>query len=275
MANADPAPTPPKRRGSRIGATVKRLIRTRVTAGLVTILPIMITIWVVQIIFTWMRNSSQWLVEAVLEGRWVGVLPESWGIQWSGFTHEELSLPAVQWSIALFSVLLTFFVLYVIGLFTANIVGRRALELIELIVERVPLVKTVYRSLKQILATFSGDDSPNFQRVALIPFPHEGMRCVGFVTNIFTDSVTGEELCSVFISTTPNPTTGYLQILRRSDITELNWTVDEGVRAIMSAGILKPPFVTFVPNKDLPPGARAENRAKPPLEPPSNNADNA
>ncbi len=94
------------------------------------------------------------------------------------------------------------------------------------------------------------------------------MRCVGFVTNIFRDSVTGEELCSVFISTTPNPTTGYLQILKRGDITELDWTVEEGVRAVMSAGILKPDFLTIVPNKNLPANVRAGPDVSLPEAPP-------
>lgn len=85
---------------------------------------------------------------------------------------------------------------------------------------RVPLVKTVYHALKQIFSSFAGDQTQNFQRVALVPFPQDRMRSVGFVTNVFKDSVTGEELCTVFIATTPNPTTGYLQIVRRCEITE-------------------------------------------------------
>jgi len=105
--------------------------------------------------------------------------------------------------------------------------------------------------MKQILVSFSGDQTQNFHRVALIPFPQDRMRSVGFVTNVFTDSVTGEELCMVFIATTPNPTTGYLQIVRRSEITELDWSVEEAIRTVMSAGILKPDFLTMVPNEAL------------------------
>jgi uncharacterized membrane protein len=257
MADETPVQAPPKRRGSRIGATIRALIRTRVTAGLFTILPIALTLWVVWLLFKSMRWASQWLVEAILEAKWKAVLPDSWATRWPGFTHEELSQPIIYWSISVFSVGLTFFLLYIVGLFAANIVGRRALGLVDGVVERVPLVKTVYRSLKQIVATFSSQKAQSFQRVALVPFPHEGMRCVAFVTNIFKDSVTGEELCSVFISTTPNPTTGYLQILRRCDITELNWTVEEGVRAVMSAGILRPDFITIIANKDLSPEVRS------------------
>ncbi len=245
-------PAEVRQRRSRVGATIRALVRARVTAGLVTLLPILITIWVVRVIFTWLRDSSQWIVEWVLEGKWVGLLPATWNVRWVGLTHEQLTRPAVQWTVGIFSVLLTIFVLYAVGLFAANVFGRRLIAFLEQLLGRVPIIKTVYRGLKQVLSSFSGDQSSNYQRVALIPFPQERMRTVGFITSIFHDSVTGEELCTVFIPTTPNPTTGYLQVLRRGEITELNWSVEEAIRTIMSGGILKPEFLTIVPNEALP-----------------------
>ncbi len=260
-------------RPSRLAATIKRLIRTRITAGIITILPILITLWVVRLIFVWMRDSSQWVIQVLLVSNADLTSPEpppvlkrlafDWDrwllLQELGLPHRqeqffELMPWFVQWGIAFFSVFLTLFILYIIGLFAANIVGRRLITTLEQFVDRVPVVKTVYRGLKQILASFSGDQTQSFRRAALVPFPQERMRCVGFITNIFKDSVTGEELCSVFIATTPNPTTGYLQILRRKDITELNWSVEEAIRTVMSGGILKPDFLTIVPNRELPDG---------------------
>ena len=268
-----PTKRPQRQRESRIAATVKALIRTRVTAGVITILPIVVTIWLVRVVFGWMRDASQWVVVAALESKWfyryVWKLGETEGakVDLDKFLEQY---PAFDWGLAIFSVLLTIFFLYAIGIFAANIVGRRALALLDRVVERVPLVKTVYRGLKQILSSLSGDQTQNFQRVALVPFPHKGMRCVGFVTNIFKDSITGEELCSIFISTTPNPTTGYLQILKRSEITELDWSVEEAIRTIMSGGILKPDFLTVVSNEELAvraPHILAAARAKRPAEP--------
>lgn len=265
-----PATTQRERRPSRVGATIKALLRTRITTGILTILPLLVTLWVVRLIFGWMRDASGWAVKAALLTpagkpyleqlhfdftRWekitqLGLIP----------TQEQFFefMPwHVRWAIAIFSVLLTIFILYVIGLFSANIFGRRFIEWLEQLVDRVPLVKTVYRGLKQILSNFSGDQTQTYQRVALVPFPEASMRAVGFITNIFKDSVTGAELCTVFIATTPNPTTGYLQVLKRKDITELNWSVEEAIRCVMSAGILKPEFLTIVPNKDLPPDVPA------------------
>lgn len=241
---------------SRLWAAFKALIRARITAGVITVLPILITIWVIRLIFVWMRDASRWAVLAVLESEWFQKYV--WKLELAGGERLDLQAflaqyPYLDWGIAIFSVLLTIFLLYAIGLFATNIFGRRVLELLDTIVDRVPLIKTVYRGLKQILASLGSDQMQSFRRVVLVPFPQEKMRCVAFVTNTFKDSVTGEELCTVFISTTPNPTTGYLQILKRSDIVELNWTVEEAIRTVMSGGILKPEFLTMVSNKDLPP----------------------
>ncbi|MGD8453689.1 MAG: DUF502 domain-containing protein [Phycisphaerae bacterium] len=301
-------------RPSRVAATVKRLIRTRISAGVITVLPLLVTLWVVRLIFQWMRDSSLWVVELYLRS-WMGQpLLDSWQVparltaqsptaeQILGNTSAQLAaaqttlisvteklqlleerlgrpvdmeeffeiLPAtVQWGTAIFSVLLTVFFLYAVGLFAANLVGRRVIQTFEQVLERVPLIKTIYRGLKQILASFSGDQTQSFQRVALVPFPQERMRCVAFVTNTFRDSETGEELCSVFIATTPNPTTGYLQILKRSEITELDWSVEEAIRTIMSGGILKPDYLTIVPNKQLYPDGRPPDGALPPMSPPA------
>lgn len=255
--------TTPKVRRGAIAATIRALFRTRVSAGLLVVLPIYITYLLVMFVFSIMRDSSQWLVEAYLTseaGKWVR---EALRIDLQRIAarlgHDpspaELfdHLPTyLQWGISIFSVLLTIFILYAIGLFAANMVGRRVIDFFEWALDRVPLVKTVYRSSKQILTTFTGEQSQSFQRVALAPFPDKSMRCVCFVTNSFRDTVTDDELCTIFIPTTPNPTTGYLQVIPRGELTEMPWSVEEGVRTIMSAGILTPQFITIVPNKDLP-----------------------
>ena len=272
---------------SRIGATLKVLIRTRVMAGLLVVLPIYVTIFLIKFVFGVMRDSSLWVVEAYLRSSLGELLLERWRVSVTAPEGPKLVSVAtalanleerlgrvanseeflkilperIEWGIAILSVLLTITILYAVGLFTANIFGRRLVEMFERFVARVPMVKTVYRSSKQILATLAGGQTQNFQRVALVPFPHEKMRCVGFVTSTFNDSHTGEELATVFIPTTPNPTTGYLQILRRKDLVELDWSVEEAVQTIMSGGILRPDFLTIVPQKgraELPPEIQAK-----------------
>ena len=290
MPEPQESPTPKSRpHRSRVAATVKALLRTRVSTGLLVVLPIYITILLIKFVFELMRDSSLWVVEAVLRGplgrdflnellaskpagydSWIEADPMYIKAAVSKipvaekmrFLEDKLGgpLPAqqffnvlpetIEWGLAIFSVLLTIAILYFVGMFAANLFGRRVIEWYEGLFDRVPLVKTVYRSSKQILATFAGEQSQEFQRAALIPFPQERMRCVGFITGIFKDSLTGEELATVFIPTTPNPTTGYLQILKRKDLVELDWSVEDAVRTIMSGGILRPDFLTIMPNKE-------------------------
>lgn len=264
----------PRRSRSRVANTVKALLRTRITAGLLVVLPIWVTILLVKFVFGAMRDASLWAVEGYLRSPIAQPLLDRWKVADHAAgesealisvgealnnlqealgrvpTQEEFLgiLPErVEWGIAIVSVLLTIIILYAIGLFAKNIFGRRVIASYESLLDRVPLVKTVYRSSKQILATFAGEQSEEFQRAALVPFPQEKMRSVGFITAIFNDSVTGEELAAVFIPTTPNPTTGYLQVLKRKELVELDWSVEDAVRTIMSGGILRPDFLTIVP----------------------------
>lgn len=270
----EPLSTPhPRQRKSRVARTMKALLRTRIMAGLLVVLPIYIVIVLIQVVFRIMRDSSQWVVLALLDIKWFQQYV--WKVELEGAETFDVNKlltehPVLDWGIAIFSVLLTISILYAIGVFTANIVGRRIIDLFESILDKVPLVKTVYRSSKQILSTFSGEQSQEFQRAVLIPFPQEKMRCVGFITALFNDSVTGEELATVFIPTTPNPTTGYLQILKRKELVELDWSVEDAVRTIMSAGILRPDFLTIVP------GARQREGLpevkQPELQPPPDEA---
>jgi len=249
----------PRRRRSRLGATLSALVRTRVTAGILTAVPILVTVWIVRLVFGWLRDASIWLVDWFLLSPQGKDVLEHWGIAAERLEREGLSaLPREwQWGISLFSVYLTFFLLYLIGLFAANMIGRRLLDLIDLAVSRMPVIKTIYGSLKQVVSLFSGETKRNFQRVALVPFPNEITRSVAFITKTTVDAVTREELVTVFIPTTPNPTSGYMFLVRRRDVVELDWSVEEAVRIIISGGLLNPPPLTFKLGHALPgsPGA--------------------
>jgi uncharacterized membrane protein len=261
MVETPQAESRPKRRHSRLGATLKALVRTRITAGLLVVLPLYITWLVAKFVFGIMRDSSQWAVMALLENRWFQ--EHVWRLQLHGRGPIDVDQvlrdsPSLDWGLALFSVLLTILLLYAIGVFTANIVGKRLVSLLDLLLERVPLVKTVYRACKQILSTFAGEQKQAFQRVAMFPFLSPGVYSLGFVTSIFTDPNSGEEYVTIFYATTPNPTTGFVFILKRADIVELDWSIEEAVKAVMSGGIITPP------NMAIPPGLRWREPVMPP-----------
>ncbi len=242
--------TTPKtsRTHSRLLGTLKALVKTRISVGLITILPIVITVWLVWVVFGWLRDASLWIVNLFLLSSAGLRTLESWGITPGQLTADGLKAlpPTLQWGVSILCLLLTFMLLYIIGLFATNVIGRRGLELVDQVAARVPFVKTVYGALKQIMAIFGTEQKQGFQRVALVPFPNELTRSVAFITNTLKDGQTGEELCMAFIATTPNPTTGFVFVVRRSDITELDWSVEDAVKVVMSGGILSPGFVTML-----------------------------
>jgi uncharacterized membrane protein len=265
----------PKRRHSRIGATLKALVRTRVTAGLLVVLPLYVTWVMIKFVFGIMRDATQWVVLGLLENPWFQ--EHVWKLEIkSGVTFDVAEFlrehPALDWGLAVGSVLLTILLLYAIGVLTANIVGQRLVGLLDLLLDRIPLFKTVYRASKQILATFAGDQKRAFQRVAMFPFLSPGVYSIGFITNVFKDAHSGEEYVTIFYSTTPNPTTGFLFVMKRSEVVELDWTIEDALKTVMSGGILLPANMAIPQSLRwrepvLPPGMTVQRPASTPPAP--------
>lgn len=218
----------------RLVRGLSALLRTRIIAGLVTVVPIWVTYVIVRWIFDMMRGATQPLADrvatAVLES--TTILPA---------TVKDY----VEWTVPLVAVLLTLFILYLLGLLTANVFGRRLIQFFEGIFTKLPLVKTIYSSTKQIVMTLGGAQPVHFQRVVLVEFPHPGMKCIAFLTSVMEDADTGRKMANVFISTTPNPTTGYMQIVPLERVSETSWTLEEAVKLLMSGGIVSPPKVHY------------------------------
>lgn len=151
--------------------------------------------------------------------------------------------PAVDhwpfWARALLSLALLLLGIYALGLIASAVVGRRLLDLGEAVLLRVPFVKVIYRASKQVVAAFQGPGARAFKSVVFLEFPRPGMRAVAFQTGRFTAS-DGREWVTVFIPTTPNPTTGFLQVVPAAEVIRTDFTVEEGVKMIMSLGALMP-----------------------------------
>ncbi len=130
-----------------------------------------------------------------------------------------------------------------IGLMARNFVGRWLLEFGEGTLSRIPLAGSVYKTLKQLLETFLKDNSKRFRRVVLVEYPREGLFSVGFVTGVVGPSLQpdlDQTLLSVFIPTAPNPTTGWYTLVPDSSVKDLNISVEDAFRTIISAGIVNP-----------------------------------
>jgi uncharacterized membrane protein len=135
--------------------------------------------------------------------------------------------------------------------------GQRMLRFFEALVARVPLASTIYGSARKLLDILQTQPDGT-QRVVLIDFPHDQMKSVGFVTRVIRDQDTGRELAAVYVPTTPNPTSGYLEIVPVEKVTPTDWTVDQAMSFIISGGAVSPESIPFTPP---PGGAAREPRA--------------
>ncbi len=125
--------------------------------------------------------------------------------------------------------------IFLIGMFTSNFVGRKITGWFEKIIGKIPLIKTVYNPIRKIISGLSSEKTESFQKVVMVEFPQKGRKSIGFITNSnFT--LKGEEKISVFVPTTPNPTNGFLIIVDRKDVEILDMTVNEGLNTVVSIG---------------------------------------
>jgi uncharacterized membrane protein len=135
--------------------------------------------------------------------------------------------------------------LIALGFVTANVVGQRFIRLGEAVVARVPFVKVIYVATKQVVGMVAGGGTRPFKQVVLVPFPTAEARSVGFVTKSLRDEISGERLFSVFVATAPNPTTGFVMVLKQSDVVEVGWTAEEALKTLFSGGVLMPDAVAL------------------------------
>lgn len=144
---------------------------------------------------------------------------------------------------------LTFVSLYSIGVVATNFMGKFIIRFFETILHNVPIIKNVYTSSKKLIEIISLPTTQSFKRVVIVEYPRAGMKAFAFVTGgIKTED--GTELTSLFIPTTPNPTSGFLIYLPEQDIEETDLSIEEGMKLIVSGGILIPERME--PNTDKP-----------------------
>ena len=156
------------------------------------------------------------------------------------------------WFLNSVAVLMVVLLVYFVGMMTSNFLGRQVLALFEWVVHRIPLVKTVYGAVKKLVDMLRQDTGGEVQRVVLINFPSEEMKTVGLVTRTFEDDVTGRKLAAVYVPTTPNPTSGYLEIVPVERITSTNWSFDEAMAFIVSGGAVAPDEMNYDQSAGLP-----------------------
>ncbi|MFN3311013.1 MAG: DUF502 domain-containing protein [Thermomonas sp.] len=210
----------------------QRLQRLFLT-GLLTLLPLWLTWAVLKFVFGLLGSLSKPLVEPGLQGIAAGN-PRTFG--W-------LVEPWVQNGIALVA---TVAFILLAGWLARRVVGQRLLRWLEALVARIPLANTVYGSARKLLDILQTKPDGT-QRVVLVDFPHNQMKSIGFVTRVMREQGTGRELAAVYVPTTPNPTSGYLEIVPVEKITPTDWTVDQAMGFIISGGAVAPEHIPFTP----------------------------
>ncbi len=184
---------------------VKRL-RAHFLAGFLVVIPVLATLLILKWLFEWVDDILQPIIRQLV-GRPI------YGL---GF-------------------LSTVVLVYVAGFVTTHFGGRRLVVFGESLLHRVPIVRPMYNGIKQIVESFAAPRDTGFMEVVLVEFPRKGMLMLGFVTNEEFDS-TGRKLINVFVPTAPNPTSGFLQIVREEDLVRTNIPVDDALKMVVSAG---------------------------------------
>jgi uncharacterized membrane protein len=194
-------------------------LRKWLLSGLLVIVPLFITLAVLK-----------WIIDTLDQTLWV--LPASW------------QLWLAEHGIRGLGVLLTLAILLVVGAVASNFVGKRLLGWGDAVVRRIPVVRSIYSSVKQVSDTLFSENGNAFRTAVLVQWPRENVWTIAFVTGTpggeVIQHLAGEEYLSVYVPTTPNPTGGYFVMLKRSDCIELRMSVDEALKYIVSMGVVAP-----------------------------------
>jgi uncharacterized membrane protein len=208
--------------------TTLRHLRTNFVRGLLIALPTIITLWLLRILFGVISDNVTPLVLRVLSAM---------GATWIADWHARFVVPLI-------GLLLTALLIYTIGLVTANLVGLRILRWFEGGILKIPFVKTIYGGARQLLDAFGAGGDGTFSRVVLVEYPRLGVWTVGFVTSeTRTELPTAAGVVRalmVFFPTTPNPTSGWLAVVPERDILEIDLSIEEGVKLVVSGGLVTP-----------------------------------
>jgi uncharacterized membrane protein len=197
-------------------------MRKYFVTGLLILVPLAITLWVLNLIIGTMDQSLL-------------LLPESW-------RPEAL----VGFHIPGLGTILTLLFVFLIGLLTRNFIGKQVVHVWELLLARIPIVNSIYSSVKQVSDTLFSSSGNAFRKAMLVQYPREGSWTIAFLTGTPGGDVKNHlvgDFISVYVPTTPNPTSGFFLMMPRADAIELDMSVDAALKYIVSMGVVAPEYV--------------------------------
>jgi uncharacterized membrane protein len=189
-------------------------IKKKLISGILILIPLAITYIVVKFLF----ESVDTLLATHIDTLMKKYLPDS------------KTIPGI-------GVIVSIFFIYLVGLLGSNVIIKKFISLGERILTKIPLIKAIYSSIKQLVDALTVTSTTSFRQAVYVEYPKENVFVLGFLTNEFTGE-SGGKYCSVFVPTTPNPTSGYLLFYPKSDVIPAKMTVDEAFKAIMSGAIV-------------------------------------
>ena len=150
--------------------------------------------------------------------------------------------------------MVTLLIVLAVGWLTTNFFGKKLFELGELMIEKIPFVRRIYKGSKQVVSSIAEADTSTFRKVVLIEFPRRGLLAIGFVTGESrgeVQRVTRENMLNVFVPTMPNPTSWFLIFSPPEELTEVSMTIEEGIKYVVSGGIVTPSILKIIEAKGL------------------------
>ena len=212
---------------------LQRRIRNIFITGLLITLPIALTYFILQFLFKNLDTLSPVFTKVLID---MGApIPEGYRIPALGLVITLLIVLAVGW-------------------FTTNFFGKQMINLGESIVEKIPFVRKIYKGSKQVVQSIARADTSAFRKVVLLEFPRRGMLAIGFVTGSARGEVqeyTREDVLNVFVPTMPNPTSGFLVFAPPEDLTEIDMSIEDGIKYVVSGGIVDTERLKLIDAKDI------------------------
>ena len=217
---SQPIKQPKGRRTRRGRARLLRRLRNYFLTGIIVTAPIGITAYI------------SWLVVDIADSRITPLIPAKYNPE----TYLPFGIPGL-------GLVILFLLLTLVGFLSVNFFGRTIVRFGERVVGRMPVIRSVYGALKQIFETVLAQSSTSFREVVLVEYPRRGIWAIGLVTSLTRGQVqnmTEDDVVNIFLPTTPNPTSGFLLFVPRRDLLTLDMTVEEGLKMVVSGGLVTP-----------------------------------
>jgi len=228
---------------SKVWAGFKKWLSRRLASGMLVLVPLGVTVlvvgWLFRLAASLLRPVVSYTIATLEERHWIQVLPESEGRS--------------DFYVSLFAILLLLVLLYLVGGLGQHLIGRRLIAAWEAIWLKIPLARTVYAATKQVMEALSQPQGAAFKSVVVVDFPYPGLKAIGFLTG-YVDDPAGRRFAKVLIPTTPNPTTGFLELVPVEAMIVTHLAIEEGFKMIISGGIVSPEDL-LKPGQNRPPEA--------------------